>query len=60
MLEIGTGSGYSTAMLALLAGEVLSDRAVRRPAPRRARELLDGMGIANVEVLVGDGSAGVA
>jgi protein-L-isoaspartate(D-aspartate) O-methyltransferase len=58
VFEVGTGSGYSTAVLARLAGEVITIERVASLA-EAARELLDGMGIANVEVLVGDGSAGV-
>jgi protein-L-isoaspartate(D-aspartate) O-methyltransferase len=58
VLEIGTGSGYSTCVLALLAGQVVSvERVV--PLARRAREAIAERGIANVEVLVGDGSAGL-
>ena len=57
MLEIGTGSGYSTAVLALLAGEVLSierfdDLAVE------ARARLDALDSGPVEVRVGDGTRG--
>jgi len=58
VLEIGTGSGYSAAVLARLAGEVLSveRHEVLAAAARRA---LDSHGVANVEVLVGDGSRGL-
>ena len=58
-LEVGTGSGYSTAVLAILARRVLSIERVPELA-RSARELLARLGIANVEVVEGDGSAGVA
>jgi len=58
VLEVGTGSGYSAAVLARLAGEVTTVERVRSLA-EAARELIDGMGIANVEVLVGDGSEGL-
>lgn len=57
VLEIGTGSGYQTAILAELCGKVftverlksLSDRAMRR---------LDSLGYYNVLARVGDGSLG--
>jgi protein-L-isoaspartate(D-aspartate) O-methyltransferase len=58
VLEVGTGSGYSTAVLARLAGEVTTIERMGSLA-QSARELIDGMGIANVEVLVGDGSEGL-
>jgi protein-L-isoaspartate(D-aspartate) O-methyltransferase len=58
VLEVGTGSGYSACVLALLAAEVLS---VERHASlsRGAGEALRSLGVANVELLVGDGSAGL-
>jgi protein-L-isoaspartate(D-aspartate) O-methyltransferase len=59
LLEVGTGSGYSTATLALLAAEVISVERVERLAIA-ARGLLAEFGIANAEVVVGDGSAGFA
>ncbi len=59
LLEVGTGSGYSTATLALLSAEVLSIERVDRLATA-ARGLLAELGIANVEVMVGDGSFGLA
>lgn len=57
VLEIGTGSGYQTAVLASLAGEVVS---IERHAPlaARARTVLADLGFANVHVVVGDGSGG--
>ncbi len=58
VLEVGTGSGYSAAVLARLAAEVISIE--RRPALARAAvEALDAVG-AEVEVVVGDGSVGLA
>jgi protein-L-isoaspartate(D-aspartate) O-methyltransferase len=42
-----------------LAGEVTTIERVKGLA-QAARELIDGMGIANVEVLVGDGSEGLS
>jgi protein-L-isoaspartate(D-aspartate) O-methyltransferase len=54
VLEVGTGSGYQTAILAELAARVVS---VERVAPlaEGARRLLDSLGYTNIEVyLVGD------
>jgi protein-L-isoaspartate(D-aspartate) O-methyltransferase len=58
VLEVGTGSGYVTALLAELTAEVVS---VERHATLGdgARELLQRLGYANVKVLVGDGSQGM-
>jgi protein-L-isoaspartate(D-aspartate) O-methyltransferase len=58
VLEIGTGSGYSAAVLSLLAREVLTIERIAELA-ERARVALGDLGIANVEVVVGDGSAGL-
>jgi protein-L-isoaspartate(D-aspartate) O-methyltransferase len=58
VLEIGTGSGYQAAILSRLAREVVSIERYRTLA-ERAREKLAALGFANVEVLVGDGLAGV-
>ncbi|HEY0317563.1 MAG TPA: protein-L-isoaspartate(D-aspartate) O-methyltransferase [Solirubrobacterales bacterium] len=58
LLEIGTGSGYSTAILALLAAEVISVERHQALA-RSARATLASLGVENVELLVGDGSQGV-
>jgi protein-L-isoaspartate(D-aspartate) O-methyltransferase len=56
-LEIGTGSGYSTAILALLAAEVVSIERFERLA-REAWVRLAELEIDNVELRVGDGSKG--
>lgn len=58
VLEIGTGSGYSAAVLARLAAEVISVERHGELAGA-ARQTLDWLGIAAVEVLVGDGSRGI-
>lgn len=58
VLEIGTGSGYSAAVLAVLAAEVVSVERYESLS-RAAREALAQLGIAKVELLVGDGSRGV-
>lgn len=57
VLEIGTGSGYLTALLALMADRVYSVERVRELS-QRARRALDGMALKNVALLVGDGTIG--
>jgi protein-L-isoaspartate(D-aspartate) O-methyltransferase len=57
VLEIGTGSGYSAAVLARLADRVVSLERLPELA-ESARANLDRLGFANVQVVVGDGSRG--
>ena len=57
VLEIGTGSGYLTALLALMADRVYSVERVRELS-QRARRALDAMSVTNVALLVGDGTIG--
>jgi len=57
ILEIGTGSGYQAAVLALLGARVRSFERYAALA-KAARERLDRLGIAGVDIVVGDGSAG--
>jgi protein-L-isoaspartate(D-aspartate) O-methyltransferase len=57
VLEIGTGSGYQTALLALLADTVFSVERIQSLAAE-ARTALAGAQIRNVTVLVGDGTLG--
>jgi len=57
VLEIGTGSGYQTALLALVASMVFSVERVAGLA-QSARAALTAAGIRNVTVLVGDGTLG--
>jgi len=57
VLEVGTGSGYQTAILAELAHEVISVERHARLA-EHARELLTRLGYSNVKVFVGSGSTG--
>ncbi len=58
VLEIGTGLGYQTALLARLAGDVVTVE-TRPDLARQARGNLAGHGVRNVELRVGDGSGGV-
>ena len=57
VLEIGTGSGYQTAVLARLAAEVYTVE-VRESLQTKARRVLESLGIANVHYRAGDGRAG--
>lgn len=58
VLEVGTGLGFQTALLARLAADVVSIE--RWPdLARQARRNLGKLGISNAEVLIGDGSRGV-
>lgn len=57
VLEIGTGYGFQTALLAGLAGRVVSvERDAELAAAARAN--LDAHGVRDVEVIVGDGTLG--
>jgi protein-L-isoaspartate(D-aspartate) O-methyltransferase len=58
VLEVGTGSGYSAAVLAMLADEVITIERIEELAIA-ARQLLAELGITNVEVVVADGSEGL-
>lgn len=58
VLEVGTGSGYSAAVLSLLAGHVVSVERHAELSAGAARALAS-RGIRNVELIVGDGSLGV-
>jgi protein-L-isoaspartate(D-aspartate) O-methyltransferase len=57
VLEVGTGSGFFTALLAARAGRVYSIERIRELSSR-ARRVLDELQIRNVALLVGDGSIG--
>lgn len=57
VLEVGTGSGYQTALLAALAQQVFTVERVRALA-ERALAQLRAAGIQNVSLLVGDGTLG--
>jgi protein-L-isoaspartate(D-aspartate) O-methyltransferase len=57
VLEIGTGTGYQTAVLAMLAAEVVS---VERLAAlgSAAHAVLDDLGYTNISLVVADGTKG--
>ncbi|MGH7529697.1 MAG: protein-L-isoaspartate(D-aspartate) O-methyltransferase [Gemmatimonadales bacterium] len=57
VLEVGTGSGYQTALLAALADQVFSVERVPGLAAA-AQEALRAAGVLNVSLLVGDGTLG--
>jgi protein-L-isoaspartate(D-aspartate) O-methyltransferase len=57
VLEIGAGSGYQSAVLSLLARDVITVES-RTPLALAAQERLTRLGYANVHVHNGDGSAG--
>jgi len=57
VLEIGTGSGYQTAILCSLAREVVTTERVETLS-RSARRILGELGIRNVRFRVGDGTLG--
>lgn len=57
VLEIGTGSGYQTALLSRLAAQVFS---IERIAPllEKAKEVLQQVGASNASFMLGDGTLG--
>lgn len=57
VLEIGTGCGYQTAILAELARKIYTLERIEE-LTHRAQGILGELGIDNVEYLVGDGSRG--
>ncbi len=57
VLEIGTGSGYQTAVLCRLAAEVFTVERIPELADE-AQAILQELGHANVHFLVGDGTLG--
>ncbi len=58
ILEVGTGSGYVSALLADLAAEVFSIE--RQPAlAQSARDVLAWLGYKNVRIFTGDGAQGL-
>jgi len=61
VLEIGTGSGWQTALLAFLVGENGKVYSVERiqDLANRAEERIKNLGIKNVEIKIGDGTLGM-
>lgn len=57
LLEIGTGSGYQTAVLASLCRRVYTIERIR-PLALQARKVLDSLGLLNVNIRIGDGTLG--
>jgi protein-L-isoaspartate(D-aspartate) O-methyltransferase len=57
LLELGTGSGYQTALLAELAEMVFSIERIASLASR-ARKILDSLNYYNVAIRIGDGTYG--
>jgi protein-L-isoaspartate(D-aspartate) O-methyltransferase len=58
VLEIGTGSGYQTALLSELTEQTYSVERSENLA-RAAKETLTRLGYTNIEISTGDGSAGL-
>lgn len=54
VLEIGTGSGYATALLVKLAGRVISDD-IDAEQQNRAKAVLDGLGLDNIDYVQNNG-----
>ncbi|HHW69891.1 MAG TPA: protein-L-isoaspartate(D-aspartate) O-methyltransferase [Clostridiales bacterium] len=57
VLEIGTGSGYQTALLAKLANKVFTIEIIE-PLQKRAKEVLKQLGIDNIVYKLGNGYEG--
>lgn len=57
VLEVGTGSGYQTAILSLLAQKIYTVEIIE-PLARRTWKIFDRLGFQNIEAKIGDGHAG--
>jgi protein-L-isoaspartate(D-aspartate) O-methyltransferase len=57
VLEIGTGSGYQTAILSELCSKVYTIEKIAA-LRQRARDIVEGLGFRNISFMVGDGSLG--
>jgi protein-L-isoaspartate(D-aspartate) O-methyltransferase len=58
VLEIGTGSGYQAAILAVLAGQVYTIERIPELC-QQARSVLADLGLGNVTIVEGDGTRGL-
>lgn len=58
VLEIGTGSGFQTAILSRLAKKIYSIEIIESLA-KKARGVLRQLGISNTKIFVGDGNQGI-
>jgi protein-L-isoaspartate(D-aspartate) O-methyltransferase len=58
VLEVGTGSGYQTAILCQVARRVISMECIKELADSARKTLVD-LGYNNAQVILGDGSAGL-
>lgn len=58
VLEIGTGSGYQSAVLAMLSAEVFSIERIKSLA-LKAESLFKRLGYTNIYVVIGDGTLGL-
>lgn len=58
VLEVGTGSGYQSAVLSMLASEVFTVERVR-PLALKAQEIFKKLGYTNVHTVVCDGTLGL-
>lgn len=58
VLDVGSGSGYSAAVLSRLAREVIGIERHAKLA-EESRSVLESLGVDNVEIVVGDGSRGL-
>jgi protein-L-isoaspartate(D-aspartate) O-methyltransferase len=57
VLEVGTGSGYQSAVIAEIASKVVTVEVIPELA-KRSKKLFGELGYKNVEVIVGDGTLG--
>ncbi|MBI5050984.1 MAG: protein-L-isoaspartate(D-aspartate) O-methyltransferase [Nitrospirae bacterium] len=58
VLEIGTGSGYQSAILSRLASEVYTIERIK-PLALKAEDLFKKLGYANIRVVISDGTLGL-
>lgn len=58
VLEVGTGSGFEAALLGTLCKKVYTVERIEKLA-KQAKKRIKSLGLANVEVVVGDGSLGI-